>query len=362
MKKYLVQIADLAVNTFEKTVVFCRKKTAPILACIFSFCLVFGGIYITASRNIIIKQTRHSLSKTISYLNELGLDIAYDDIQFNSLFFSPLVEIKNFQLYNIKGDSGWSISLNKVKGYPNIFGTAKIRFASTEGGKVTLGDFSSQLSSKETFLDISSENMLIDEVVFHAEEIDIKNFAKIEKIAFLLQSSPQKDANSLATLPTYDSLFEVNDVNINGLVNYPLSSHLKLLYMKSNIFGAITPEEHLLTSLEDWLRQGGFIEIPNMIVQWEPLTMVGRGNIHFNEKFSPRIEFNTSSKGLLRLIDDLKKNEFLDSKNVFVANILLSNKAFKINPDDKELTITTPISYADGKISVENLTIKNFTK
>ena len=184
------------------------------MACIFSFCLVFGGIYITASRNIIIKQTRHSLSKTISYLNELGLDIAYDDIQFNSLFFSPLVEIKNFQLYNIKGDSGWSISLNKVKGYPNIFGTAKIRFASTEGGKVTLGDFSSQLSSKETFLDISSENMLIDEVVFHAEEIDIKNFAKIEKIAFLLQSSPQKDANSLATLPTYDSLFEVNDVII----------------------------------------------------------------------------------------------------------------------------------------------------
>ena len=64
----------------------------------------------------------------------------------------------------------------------------------------------------------------------------------------------------------------------------------------------------------------------------------------------------------MSLIKDLQKNSFLDNKNVFVANILLSNKAFKLNPDDEELTISTPISYSDGKISVENLTIKDFTK
>ena len=362
MKKYFIQIAIFLTTNLKKAFLFCRLHLATILACLFSFCLVFGGIYITASRNIVIKQTRHNLSKTISYLNELGLDIAYDDISFNTLFFFPLVEIKNFQLYNIKGDSGWSIRFNNIEGYPNIFGAPKMRFESSEGGKLTIGNFTSQLSSKETFLDISSQDKTIKELVFHAEKIDIKDFAKIEKIAFLLQSAKSEHSTSLATTPSYDSLFEVNNVNINGLVNYPLSSHLKLIYIKSNIFGSIKPEDYILTSFEDWLRQGGFIEVPNVILQWEPLTMVGRGNIRFNEKFSPRVEFNTSSKGLLRLIEDLKKNEFLDSKNVFVANILLSNKAFKINPDDTELTITTPISYADGKISVENLTIKNFAK
>jgi hypothetical protein len=45
-----------------------------------------------------------------------------------------------------------------------------------------------------------------------------------------------------------------------------------------------------------------------------------------------------------------------------VANILLTNKAFKLNPEDEEFTISTPISYSDGKISIENLTIKDFTK
>ena len=71
---------------------------------------------------------------------------------------------------------------------------------------------------------------------------------------------------------------------------------------------------------------------------------------------------DSSSKGILNLIRDLQENSFLDSKNVFVANILLTNKAFKLNPEDEEFTISTPISYSDGKISIENLTIKDFSK
>lgn len=356
------KILHSLINLFNRTAVLCKNKTAPILACFFSFLLVFGGIYTTATRSIIIKQTRTQLSRTISHLNEMGLDISYDDIEFNILFFSPLINIKNLQLYNFKGETGWSIRFNQVKAYPNIFGGSKIRFTSTDGGKLTFGNFSSTLTSKETFLDISTQNSSLNELVFHAENINIKDFAKVEKIAFLLQKKPHTKQYSTATLPNYESLFEINDVNINGIVNYPLSSQLKLLYIKSNIFGNFTPEEHLSTSVENWLRQGGFIEIPNAIIQWEPLTLVGRGNIELNEKFAPRITFNTSSKGLLRLIEDLKKNEYLDSKNVFVANILLTNKAFKLNPEDKELTITTPISYSDGIISIENLPIKDFNK
>ena len=68
----------------------------------------------------------------------------------------------------------------------------------------------------------------------------------------------------------------------------------------------------------------------------------------------------TSSKALLRLIDDLQKNGFLERKGVFVADILLKSKGFKLHEEDKHLTLTTPINYQDGKLSVENITVKNF--
>ncbi len=359
LKKYLLIFAPL----IDRFIYLFRGKTSAIFSCLFSFIIVFSCIYITACRNMTIKQVKFHLNHVISYLNEVGLDIAYDNIEFNSTFFSPLISINNLQIYNISGLNDWSLTFKNVTAYSNIFGIPRIKFEFSSGGEFIFNEFSSTMRSSETFLEITSQNNKLKKLGFHSEDINIHNFAKIKKVAFLIQTLQNKNYNlSTVALPEYDSFIEINDVNFNGLLNYPLSSHLKLLYTKASIIGRLKPEEYLLTTLETWLREGGFIEIPNLIVQWAPLTLVGRGNINFSETFSPRINFNTSSKGLMSLIKDLQKNSFLDNKNVFVANILLSNKAFKLNPDDEELTISTPISYSDGKISVENLTIKDFTK
>ena len=363
MKKFILQYLGLIWSNISKPFTFIRHRVAAIFACLFSFCIVFGGIYITASRTIAIKQIRSEMVKTIGWLNEIGLDISSDKIEFKSVFFFPLVTIDNFQIHNIKGLT-WTLRFDKINAYPNIFGAKRIRFTSEGGGKFIFNDFLSDISSAQTFLDITAGTSGFENLMFHSEDINIHDFAKIENITYLLESLPQAriDTNSSITLPSFESLFEVNNVEINGLLNYPLSSHLTLLYAKANIIGRVNPDSSLLTTLETWLRDGGFIEIPHLIVQWSPLTLVGRGDINFNEKLSPRINFNTSSKGILRLLQDLQENNFLESKNVFVANILLSNKAYKLNPEDSEMTVSTPISYSDGKISIENLTIKDFNK
>ena len=356
------QIVLSAYSALKNLSISIKKKAAAVLACFFSFCLVFSTIYIIASRNIAIKQIRTQLAQTISWINEIGLDIAYDHIEFNSMFFSPVVTIDNFRIYNNRGLNNWSIGFNRIEGFSNIFGSPRIRFESVEGGKFSFNDFVSEMDSSQTFLDITSKNGLFKNLMFHAEDINIRDFAKIKKIAYLLEALPPRQLNNSTTIPSFESFFEINNVDINGLLDYPLSSHLTLFYTKADIIGRIKPDEYFLTSLETWLKEGGFIDVPNLIVQWKPLMLVGRGNIAFNEKFAPRISFNTSSKGILRLINDLHETGFFDSKNVFVANILLSNKAYKLKPDDEELTISTPISYSDGKIAIENLTIKDFTK
>lgn len=362
MKTQLKKILLLLAEYIGKVIYTLKHQIPSLLACLFSFAIVFAGIYVTTSRTMAIRRIRAELSRTISYLNQLGYDVAYDKIEFNAVFFFPLVDIENLQIYNLKGTDNWALQFKEIKAYPNMLGKKRIRFESAAGGQFVFNDFASQMTSDKTFLDISMADNAFDELVFHAESINIKDFAKIKKIAFLLESLPQKTTNASVTTPAFESLFEVNDVDINGLVNYPLSSHLKLFYTKAEIIGRPVPEEDLLTSLETWLKQGGFIEVPSLIIQWQPLTLVGRGTINFSETFSPRLNFKTSSKGILHLIKDLQDNAYLDSKNVFVANILLTNKAFKLNPDDDELTISTPISYADGKLSIENLTLKDFTK
>ena len=97
LRKNLLFVSEFAYKGYN----IIRNNLRPILACIFSFSIVFGTIYLIASRNIAIKQVRWQMQQTFSKLNELGLDIAYDNIEFNSMFFSPLVKIDNFQIYNI---------------------------------------------------------------------------------------------------------------------------------------------------------------------------------------------------------------------------------------------------------------------
>ena len=53
---------------------------------------------------------------------------------------------------------------------------------------------------------------------------------------------------------------------------------------------------------------------------------------------------------------------WLESKGVFVAKILLNSKAFKMNRDDKFMTVTTPIDYKDGKLMIENIVVKDLTQ
>lgn len=361
LRNFLLNFASFLAKARYETKDKIKRSYKPIFASIFSFCIVFGGIYITASRNLAIKHIKKNINQATSYLNELGLDIAYDNIEFNSMMFYPLVKIDNLKLYSVTTLNDWAINFQTVKAYPNIIGTQRLRFTSTDGGTFTFNEFTSKMSSEETFLDVITQDAKLEELVLHAENINIKDFAKIDNITFLLQSEKNPEMTSFTT-PSYTSMFEVNDVKINGLIDYPLSSNIKLIYMKSNIMGKIIPDDFLLTSLESWLQKGGFIDIPNLIVQWEPLTLVGRGNINFNENFDPRIEFNTSSKGILRLLNDLQQRELLDSSNVFIANIMLKNKAYKINPDDEELTVSTPIKYADKILTIENLPIKDFTK
>lgn len=361
LRNFLLNFASFLAKAKYETKYTITRSYKPIFASIFSFCIVFGVIYVTASRSLAIKHIKKNINQSISYLNELGLDIAYDNIEFNSMMFYPLVKIDNLKLYSVTTLNDWAINFQTVKAYPNIIGTPRLRFTSTEGGSFTFNEFTSEMSSKETFLDITTENKELDELMLHAENINIKDFAKIDKITFLLQANKNPDITSFTT-SSYTNLFEINDVKINGLIDYPLSSDIKLIYMKSNIMGKITTDDFILTSLESWLQKGGFIDIPNLIIQWDPLTLVGRGNINFNENFAPRISFNTSSKGILRLLNDLQQRELLDSSNVFIANIMLKNKAYKINPDDEELTVSTPIKYSDKVLTIENLPIKDFTK
>ena len=272
------------------------------------------------------------------------------------------MQIKELQLYSLDENNFWQIKFDEANTQTSLFQNNKISIQFAESGTISINDQTYSTSNIATVLEINLNKNEVDQLSLHTSDFNIKQFANIKKINFNIQRSPMQNNNKDAIISSWSSFLDIKDVAINGLVNYPLSSRLKQLSLQANVMGDFKYNDDFLISAETWVKNGGFIDIPNLVLQWKPLTLVGRGQCKFNNLLAPDITFNTSSKGLLKLIASLQEIKAVDNKNVYVAKILLNNKAYKLNADDEELTITTPISYSDGKISLDNLVIKDFNK
>ena len=339
----------------------CRKIKEGkwfLLSFLFAFVIVLTFIDITLRRNAAIKQFKFNLAQIIRNLNEVGLDIAYDDLRFNSIYPYPLVEIQNFQFYNLKGKHLWKLTLAKVECRPNLFNAGKLNFEITEDGEFSFDTSKKKLTAQRAEIQAEfGKEGKFKELQAYIDDTNIKDFAKVKSFVLAMRKS-QSIAPERALTPTIESHIEIRDVTLNGLLNYPLTSEIKRIYAKFNLMGEMDIEESLPLAAETWLHNGGFIEVPSLIINWEPLHLVGRGDIRFDEEFSPKLQLQTSSKAMLNLLEDLQNKNYLDKKGVFVANILLGAKAFKLSKDDKYLTISTPITYRENKLAIENITVK----
>lgn len=324
---------------------------------IFSFVMMFGFIEVTLIRNAMIHNFKTELLRVEKYLNEFQLDLAYDNIEFNNIFFHPLLTIDNLQIYNLRGRELWRINIPKVTARPGVLNINKLNFQ-TEGDTLfSYGPQSTPVSGIANLKITSDSQGRFNTLHFRMHKADIKDFAKIKEVSFNLRSLNLIQQETLI-MPSLESHLEIRGIKLNGLLKYPLASDIQRIYAKINVMGSVPLSDSLHLGLETWLQKGGFIDIAKLIVNWKPLALVGQGTINFNEDLHPRINLNTSSKAMIELLNDLQENGFFDRKGVFVANILLNSKAFQLHQDDKYLTLTTPVSYNDNKLAVENITVK----
>jgi len=333
-----------------------------VITFLFSFALMLTFVDVTLNRNAVIRSFKFGIGSMISDLNEVGIDVAYDDIEFDNIFIFPLLKIKNLSVYNLKGEKLWNVKIEKIFARPSFWGNRKIKF-STDGNISLIADNKNwQINTDETEMILRlNKNYKFNSFELYLNNVVIKDVAKVKKIVLALRGVTDKVKNNILPL-SMEGHLEINNVQLNGLLDYPLTSNIRRIYTNLNLWGNFDDNEGMLLGAENWLKSGGFIDVSSLMISWDPLLLVGRGDVHFNENFEPKVSLHTSSKALFNLLNDLQNKKYLERKGVFVANILLGAKAFKSNEKDEHYIVTTPITYRDKKLSVENITVKNFNR
>ena len=139
-----------------------------------------------------------------------------------------------------------------------------------------------------------------------------------------------------------------------------MSDKIDMIFAETDVMGKVHGNTSYRSAIYEWLEAGGYINMKYVSLNWKPLALVGRGSLYFNEKLEPNLHLDTSSKGLAESMDSMLQYQWLDGKGVFVSKILLGNKAFKLSPKDKYLTVIAPIDYKDSKLLIENITVAKF--
>lgn len=331
-------------------------RTGTIFAFVAAFVLMLLSVWAFMQRSFGLNQINKEILKIQESLLSAGWDMAYDEANSSSFpLFAP-VTFSNFKIYALDGSKAWSTEELEIEAA--LFDCGHIKLNTSRNQTLT---FNGKVYPAEIpVLDIDlffDRELGLKEVNIEGIGWNVQDLITVD--SFRLASQRMAPLNISELTPFFENHMEIKGAKISEQVDFPLRKKINRIYTNANIIGMMKAKPTYNETLAAWLRLGGVIDIKKLIVEWAPLTMVAHGDLYFNEKLEPVLHLNSSSKGLEETLDMLQDN-FLESKGVFVAKILLNNKAFKLNPDDKYYTVTTPININSNQILIENIPLKTF--
>ena len=337
-----------------------RYHVAGIVSFLIFAVIGYTLVWMGFERLDAIKTIRKEIVRLENSLTSVGYDLAYEDLDFSSFNPFQIMSVKNLQFYSrIEGQHAvWTLPELSLK--TGLFNSRKITFNMPGAQLLELGEKKYNVSMPEVFWEFRLDDTdRLMQSIFLAKNVKISDFADIGEVQIASRRMAVQQVSDLA--PFFENYIDVRNVTFNDLLDYPLAQTIERLYVNADIIGTIYGADTYQNDWKNWKTLGGGIDIRRLVVNWGPLLLVARGDVGFGKQLHPEVNLRSSSKALSLFLDEMENKGFLPGKGVFVAKILLNSKAFKMNKDDKFMTVTAPIAYKDNKILLENVVLKDFS-
>lgn len=342
----------------EKLKQFRQAHSLAFLAALITALLTYILYWMILQRAFCLNQIKAEINKFQNGLLEIGYDIAYDKAEFSSLSPFSMVKFENLKIYTLDPNAYFEWKIPQLKINAGMFNAEAVNLSFSreqdfqKGTKVypaefPIFDIELKIDKKTGLKDFTLEGM----------GLNIQGVGTIGSIIIASQRMAPHQISDFT--PFFENHIELKDVTISEDIDFPLLKKIERIYVNANIIGILNTNTSFAKSFDAWVRLGGIIDLKQIVINWNPLLLVGRGDLYFNDKLEPNLHLNTSSKAFVEILDKLQDN-FLERKGVFVAKILLNNKSFKINENDKYNTVTTPININSNQILIENIPVKTF--
>jgi len=159
----------------------------------------------------------------------------------------------------------------------------------------------------------------------------------------------------LAPEPSSKLVLETDNLTLSEIMPPPFSRTIRRIRLTTELQGPLQGGP-LARTLENWRVAGGDLEIRDVYVDWEPLTVAGNGTLALDEALQPIGAFALRFTGFFAGVDALTTQGAITPANASLAKIMLGLMA-KAPPGGGAPELSLPITLQGGRLLAGPVTL-----
>lgn len=328
-----------------------RKYSLKLPLVTFSavFVLVFLIIWCILARFYGMNMLKKEFGRTIEFLNQAGYDIAYDDIDFSAISPFKIMEIKNFQIYKIEKNKRWAWKVPSLSVNANLLKYKSLNLYISEQQSLILGSDEIKIKVPEFSCRINFDGDGLYNLLLNSANIQFDNHTNIKNLKWAVQKNDTG---------IYEAKFDTRHIRLFENRFDAMGAEIEEIYADVSLVENFEDKGRFYDSILDWRDKGGKIIVNRFILNWQPLVLVGKGDVSFDDNLEVKLSLNTTSKGFEQTLENLGNAGIFDSKSTFVAKVLVDTKNKQNNIDDAQAdTFSVPMSWDKKQFFIENISM-----
>jgi hypothetical protein len=136
-----------------------------------------------------------------------------------------------------------------------------------------------------------------------------------------------------------------SDVTLPSQIKTSMGRHVTAAVLRGRVRGQWEPAP-FTTALANWRDGGGVIELDEIGITWDPLTLSGNGTLALDQRLQPQVAMTARMTGFFETVDALANTGVIRAKDVSVAKMVLGLLSKKNGNGPAVLEL--PLTIQDG--------------
>lgn len=253
-----------------------------------------------------------------------GWQVSYDDITLRGYPFTVVVRLRNPRIAQ-PGRFDWQGSDVVATVSPFMPDTVYVRAAGKHQLRIPGDSIALEATKAQAVIDLDARGRM------KGLSADLQGIAatsaagdsSADSLQLHIEEMKAPTGRTIEAVPNNVAFgFAANNVMLPARLKLPVGRHIAAATLRGRMRGQ-WEEAEFNRALANWRDSGGVIELDEMMLRWQPLTLAANGTLALDNQLQPLIAVSAKVTGFFETIDALSAANIIRSRDASMAKLVL---------------------------------------